>query len=134
MAPSLKEKLQSVTPLGTWVEWARFIFADLDRLGASIKELETKLQACSADITSKLNAARLETADNLTGAMNTLRPELKACQADIDALAVRVQEIETALATLRVKAGIWGAVAGAIPILITLVIALVVYLITKQLP
>jgi len=38
----------------------------------------------------------------------------------------RLGKIEVAIATLKVKAGVWGALAGAIPVAITIIVWLIV--------
>ena len=122
-----KDTSDQMSSLGTWVEWARYIFSELKRLDLQAAALDNKLHGIVEELYLKIEKEASKADTNISEEIALIRPEVAAMRTEI--AAVQLQ-----LATLRTKASLWGAAAGAIPVLITLLISFVVYLITKQLP
>ena len=51
--------------------------------------------------------------------------ELESNETDHRNIMDELAKIRTEIATLKVKSGMWGAIAGAVPVLITLLILLI---------
>ena len=103
---------------GTWKEWARHVLLELERLNTGQAGLTDRLQHIGTDLDSKTSGLRQEIQLSLT--------QMRELNAR-DSSDLRVE-----LAMLKVKAGLWGAVGAAIPILVTLGVALVVHYATKS--
>lgn len=62
--------------------------------------------------------------------------EMERLNAQVEELRVRVEKIDKDISgdikVLKIKAGMWGLIGGAIPVLITIAIALVVYFIRTR--
>ena len=78
-----------------WSEWQNHVLAELQRLNACIDKIETS-KVCDHK--------------NIQDHLVSVKDELK------DAIASNREEI----GKLKVKAGIWGALGGAVPVVIAL--------------
>lgn len=79
-----------------WDQYQKLVLAELERLGRSIEGLGKKIDG-EIDIVRTRN------------------------NAEIGELRDQISNIKTEVALLQLKAGIWGAAAGAIPVALLLI-------------
>lgn len=122
----------------SWNEWSKLVLSELDRLNKSNETLAKEIQDFKIDITAQLakksevedlrkqlaeqKVETLEAAgkvkEELVEKITNLQKEYSADIAKLDqAHSVELTELRT---DLRNKAGLWGALAGLIPVVITL--------------
>lgn len=122
----------------SWNEWSKLVLSELDRLNKSNETLAKEIQDFKIDITAQLakksevedlrkqlaeqKVETLEAAgkvkEELVEKITSLQKEYSADIAKLDqAHSVELTELRT---DLRNKAGLWGALAGLIPVVITL--------------
>lgn len=80
---------------GPWKEWARHVLIELER----IDDLDTSINDMKRRMTQEIGDLRLD-------------------------LIREISTLKTELMLLKVKASIWGAAAGAVPVLLSLLVAL----------
>lgn len=100
------------SPQGTWQEWARHVLLELTRLNDSQNGMAERLQEMKTEIDAKTSKLGQDIQSSLT-----------SMRADNNK---EISDIKVELAMLRVKAGLWGAVGAAIPILITLIVGIII--------
>ena len=89
---------------GSWREWARHVLLELQRLNDKYDEFERRLETAG---------------DKAQREMTELRNEFQArMSSNKDSAAAVMQAVAIDVAMLKVKAGIWGAVGGALLALI----------------
>jgi hypothetical protein len=101
------------SPMGAWKEWSHYIINELKRLEGYNDAVELKLESNVHDLYETLNRLHAE--------------QLAALRVVQDAHIKELNLIQIQLAMLRVKAGLWGLAAGALPVFITILIALVMH-------
>jgi hypothetical protein len=99
------------SPQGTWQEWARHVLLELTRLNANQASMGERLQEMKSEIDAKTSKLGQDIQSSLTSMRSDSNKE--------------ISDIKVELAMLRVKAGLWGAVGAAIPILITLAVGFI---------
>jgi len=95
---------------GQWNDWSNYVLIALTRSDESFDKLD-------ASISTLRNALYAELATDKEKA----RDAVSALKAEHDAA---LAEIKLQIAMLKIKAGVWGALAGLIPALTTIAIAL----------
>lgn len=103
---------------GTWREWARHVLLELERLDSN------------GETASKHIA---ENRDMFDDKITQVRQDIQTVSdLNRDRVYHDINELKVELAMLKVRAGLWGAVGAAIPILITIAISLFVNYLTKH--
>ncbi len=97
------------TPGDGWSEYQRLVLAELERHNRAIESLAEKLADIKVEIAT--------------------RNELQALKAEV---AEYRASVNTELATLRTKAGGWGAVSGALAALIPVLMMILFQLVTRK--
>ena len=87
-----------------WNEWSRHVLAELERLSDCYEKLEVKVDNGLRDVETKAENHKKE-----------LMAELEKLQ-----LSMAAEKVD--LAVLKVKAGLWGALAGTVPVLVVVII------------
>ena len=100
------------SPQGSWREWARHILIELERLNTFTETITTRLQENRTELDGKLSQLRSELQASISGVREGINKD--------------VNDLRVEIAMLKVKAGVWGAVGAAIPIIGTLLIAYLV--------
>lgn len=96
-----------MAPSNDLTAWQSLVLAELENNRKSVDSLHTKVEDVKDSIGEKVGC---------------LRDEIRA---DIDNMFKNeIVPIKTAVASLRVKSGVWGALAGMIPILLIISIVL----------
>lgn len=120
-----------------WNEWAKHVLTELDRLLDANEHLREGFEAFKLEIAKELvRKIELEAVQKSVNELNNRRFEDLATvrtetRIEVQKVQDDVSRIEKdhsrQLTELQLKAGVWGALAGAIPA----VLALVIYLLTK---
>lgn len=116
--PSLGADNTDNSAQGSWREWARHVLLELERLNTSTATVAQQIQDYRTDVEHKMNLTRQEIQSSISG--------------NRDAFSKDVNDLKVELAMLKVKAGMWGAVGSAIPILVTIMVALLVHYVTAK--
>jgi hypothetical protein len=93
-----------------WNEWSRYVLKELERLNDIVKDVQDKAAKLLADV-----SANRATLDSLKADI----ADLKLAQATT---ALAVQSLTAEVTGLKVKAGVWGALAGLIPVVAMLLV------------
>lgn len=94
-----------------WSEYKRLVIAELERLNDCAKANATEIARLRGELQHEAALIRTETLRGAADAKTDSDDELGA--------------LKTELAVIKVKAGLWGALAGAVPGVISLIAWLV---------
>ena len=94
--------MSSNLPPDGWHEWSRYVLKELERLNAVIQELLASIAELKQEGT---------------------RQDERGKAAKEYKLPDRVDALETQMTRMQVKAGIWGAVGAAIPVIASYILS-----------
>ena len=97
-----------MSPINGLTAWQTLVLTELENNRKSVESLHTKVG---------------EVKDSIDMRINCLKDEIKD---DIDSMfKEEIVPMKTAIDGLKIKSGVWGAMAGAVPILLVIAIILI---------
>lgn len=109
-----------------WGEWSRYVLKELERLNAQYDKLGDKMEGRSNELTEKLVKQSKELTEELNSKVNSLSNKIDAQGKKIDDKTKDLHDQIIGLNLIIAKnSGVWGFIAGAIPIVITIIIFLI---------
>lgn len=95
-----------------WNEYRELVLSELNRVQTWLEQLSVKTNTYDAALIEKLATLKADLTATITN---------KADEAELSALEQKTNENAKEIAKLTVKAGVWGALAGAIPAVVAVV-------------
>lgn len=103
---------------GQWEEYRRLVLHELERFQAWLEQLTDRAGSLDSNLHQEITKNRRELDDRINILRQTAESDLKR---ERDKLEKEIAQARRDIAALKVKAGMFGLVAGAIPALIAIV-------------
>ena len=114
---------------GGWAEWGRLVLAEIKRLDESNSSLSKELVLLNNLITTGLNSIEKDFGilklDELAKMDIVSEKNSIAIKELRDAIESKLSHLSKDVIMLKVKAGVWGLIAGMIPVAITIVVLII---------
>ena len=108
------EEITNAKPNG-WSEWGRYVLKELERLNGCFEVLRDNQSKCRGGIKEDLSKLDHSVADEFTKTKDAVFIEMRKLEKAVNK---EMQLLRDDVIFLKWKAGLWGMVAGAIPVLI----------------
>lgn len=104
------------TPQNGWSNYEKLVISQLGELDRDIKALDDKMHKRQADIQSRILELQHDIDRRVQNLDERMDNRIGTVQNRInDIQAADIGELKTEVALLKLKAGVWGALAGMIP-------------------
>lgn len=107
-----------------WNTWAKYVIMELRRLDGTDKEIVKNIQSLNRELIHEIKSAHTELKLDIEKKFDKITSATDDRLAEIE---TSIKEQNKEIERLKVKAGIWGAVAGLIPVIIGLVLEILMF-------
>jgi GTPase involved in cell partitioning and DNA repair len=95
-----------------WGEWSKYVLKELERLNACIFVIDAKLDKTLEDIVT------------IKGLAKEYEKALEDLKKNQIIISDKLDKVSSEVVALKIKAGAWGLLAGAIPVIILIAVQL----------